>query len=56
MLYLCIRKAAPQHFESAIKAPQGASITTKKGHNRRPAPVVYYDPKGSSLGEDFTSH
>ena len=42
------KKCYTQHFESAIRAPQGASITTKGGHNRRPASVVYYDPKGSS--------
>lgn len=32
---------APSTNENAIRAPQGASITTKVGHNRRQAPVIY---------------
>lgn len=32
---------APSTNENAIRAPQGASITTKVGHNRRPTPVIY---------------
>ena len=32
---------APSTNESAIRASQEASITTKGGHNRRQAPVIY---------------
>ena len=32
---------APSTNENAIRALQGASITTKVGHNRRPTPVIY---------------
>ena len=34
-----------------IRASQEASITTKGGHNRRQAPVIYYDPKGGTIGQ-----
>ena len=37
--------------ESAQVASQEASITTKDGHNRRQAPVIYYDPKGGTIGQ-----
>ncbi len=49
------KKSGTRQSESAIRAPQGASITTKGGHNRRPAPVIYYDPKGSTQ-EDGKLH
>ena len=37
---ICIFFAASTN-ESAIRASQEASITTKGGHNRRQAPVIY---------------
>ena len=46
----CIIFAASTN-ESAQGASQEASITTKGGHNRRQAPVIYYDPKGGTIGQ-----
>ena len=47
---------APSTNESAQGASQEASITTKVGHNRRQAPVIYYDPKRALLqGRQTTS-
>jgi len=47
---ICIFFASSTN-ESAKGASQEASITTKDGHNRRQAPVIYYDPKGGTIGQ-----